>query len=233
MKKLLSGILSAVMLLTATSMAVSAQNDAELLLPGDFVSGTITNSDSSDLYYVDFSPMLEYDFDIAVNVDNAYDVFVELSDENGVLYTANNMNSEEIIELHAKNLEPGRYYVEVYGGVFDGSVLDYTLSCSCDAANPGVFSGTNLPFDSYQSTRNKDSYWKFTLDEASDVNFSFNAPTNKDFCAVIYNENGVYDYVDDFETSTITTHLNAGTYYIQFKVSFLGEDFAQIGITKA
>lgn len=232
MKKLISCILSATILLSAT-LFVSAQENAEMLLPTDALSGTITNGDSSDMYYVDFTSMLNVDYDVYVDVDNAYDVFVELSDEDGtVLYSENNMNGEDVIVLNANNLEPGRYYVEVYGGVFDNNTLNYTISCQTIASNPNVFSGTNLAFNTFGTTYSGESYWKFTLDTEADVDFQFNAPTNKDLAVVIYNENDVYDYDYSTENLSMTTHLNAGTYYVKLKVASIGEGSAQIYISK-
>lgn len=98
--------------------------------------------------------------------------------------------------------------------------------------NPGVFEGTELPFNTYKQSYQRISYWKFTLDEAADVNFLFNAPTNKDFSAIVYNENGVYAYEEANETSEMSVYLDAGTYYIKLHVPSIGEDSIQIRISK-
>ena len=66
----------------------------------------------------------------------------------------------------------------------------------------------------------------------ADVNFLFNAPTNKDFSAIVYNENGVYAYEEANETSEMSVYLDAGTYYIKLHVPSIGEDSIQIRISK-
>ena len=39
--------------------------------------------------------------------------------------------------------------------------------------------------------------------------------TNKNFSAVVYNENGVYAYEEANEISDMSVHLKAGTYYVK------------------
>lgn len=232
MRKIIAGVLSAALMMSAVSGAVYANSSAEMLLPNDMFSASITNNDSSDMYYVDFSAPINMDYNIYVETDNAYDVFVELSNDDGVLYSADNMNGEDVIAINAKNLTAGRYYVEVYGGVFDASTLNYTISCDSMASNPEVYSGTSIAMNSFKNTYSRESYWKFTLDKAEDVNFQFNPPANKEYTAVIYNENGVYDYDWGTDSSTLTASLDAGTYYIQVRVPSMGEEGMQIGISK-
>lgn len=120
----------------------------------------------------------------------------------------------------------------MFGDIPEDVTVDYTLQCNCNASNPRVFEGDKLTLNTYASTNKSTSYWKFTLSEESDIQIFLNAPTNKNFTAIIYNESGVYDYECGTETSIVKTHLNAGTYYVEYKVKSIGEDSAQIGIFK-
>jgi hypothetical protein len=226
MKKIMVGILSLAMLLSTLSFSVFAQEDAFLLLPNDQVRGVLTGSDSSDLSYVDLE-QLTYDYDIEVITDNSYNVFVDLCDANGnVLYHADDTINVDII-LQAENLNPGRYYVNVYSNVTGNQSIDYTLNCSAKASNPKVFSGT--PLNSSQYTRSSTSYWTFTLDKPSTVNFMFTVPTDKPVSYVIYDENEVYDF--DYSTDYVNakTTLPAGTYYVKAE-GRLGSD-GMLGIS--
>ena len=94
------------------------------------------------------------------------------------------------------------------------------------------FEGIELPFNTYKQSYQRTTYWKFELDESAEVNFLFNAPTNKNFSAVVYNENGVYAYEEANEISEMSVYLDAGTYYVKTNVPSIGEDCIQIRIWK-
>lgn len=114
----------------------------------------------------------------------------------------------------------------------DSNAIVSTFSSISDVENPGVYEGTELPFNTYKQSYQKTSYWKFTLDEAANVKFQFNAPTNKYFSATVYDEDGVYAYEYAQERSEISTYLDAGTYYVKLYVPSIGEDSIQIRISK-
>lgn len=107
-----------------------------------------------------------------------------------------------------------------------------TTANNAEVENPGVFEGIELPFNTYKQSYQRTTYWKFELDESAEVNFLFNAPTNKNFSAVVYNENGVYAYEEANEISEMSVYLDAGTYYVKTNVPSIGEDCIQIRIWK-
>ena len=107
-----------------------------------------------------------------------------------------------------------------------------TSASNAEVENPGVFEGIELPFNTYKQSYQRTTYWKFELDESAEVNFLFNAPTNKNFSAVVYNENGVYAYEEANEISEMSVYLDAGTYYVKTNVPSIGEDCIQIRIWK-
>ena len=107
-----------------------------------------------------------------------------------------------------------------------------TTASNAEVENPGVFEGIELPFNTYKQSYQRTTYWKFELDESAEVNFLFNAPTNKNFSAVVYNENGVYAYEEANEISEMSVYLDAGTYYVKTNVPSIGEDCIQIRIWK-
>ena len=107
-----------------------------------------------------------------------------------------------------------------------------TTANNAEVENPGVFEGIELPFNTYKQSYQRTTYWKFELDESAEVNFLFNSPTNKNFSAVVYNENGVYAYEEANEISEMSVYLDAGTYYVKTNVPSIGEDCIQIRIWK-
>lgn len=56
--------------------------------------------------------------------------------------------------------------------------------------------------------------------------------TNKNFSAVVYNENGVYAYEEANEISEMSVYFCVGTYYVKTNVPSIGEDCIQIRIWK-
>lgn len=226
MKKIMVGILSLAMLLSTLSFSALAQGNASILTPNDQTGGILTGSAPSKSYYVDLDGLI-YDYQVEIVTDNSYNVFVDLCDANGtVLYHADDTQNVDII-LQAANLNPGRYYVNVYSSVTGSQSIDYDLNCFATASNPKVFSGT--PLQSSQYTRSSTSYWTFTLDKTSTVDFWFTVPTNKPVSYVIYDENEVYDFDYSTEYVNTKTTLPAGTYYVQAKGSLGAEGL--LGIT--
>lgn len=228
MKKIMSSILSIVLLLSALSFSVSASaaEQASLLMPTDNVSGVITATNTSDLYYVDLENFT-YDFNLQVEVGTEYDMILEFynkDDASDVFYNDANYYGKEVLTVNAKNLEPGRYYVRVLGEVAQNASSSYNLNCQAAPSNPGVYSGTNLLWGQSAYTNEREAYYQFTVQQGANVNIGFGAPINKEFGYIIYNENEVLDYfyTDEFAYVDLN-NLDAGTYYIKVIKPHYGE----------
>ena len=96
-----------------------------------------------------------------------------------------------------------------------------TTANNAEVENPGVFEGIELPFNTYKQSYQRTTYWKFELDESAEVNFLFNAPTNKNFSAVVYNENGVYATPIIADISNVTDKALANIFFILYSFFLL------------